>query len=146
MSMTKLKKLLKEGAALLSQEHGADTLYDVLKGLVGVRLNGFQATVATATIAGMVVEKDMKLKSFAAKVMVAGSAGATTVKMQKNGVDITGATITIDNTAADPTLTTVALDVALVAGDQIAIVVSAAPTGGTNLAASALLHELDIEA
>lgn len=142
--MVQLKKALKEGHGFISQEYGGNnTLYDVLLALSSMRLSGGQATAAAATIASMVADAPMTMKQLSVKAIVAGTASATTVKVQKNGADVAGATLTIDNADADGILKTLPLAVDVAAGDLITLVVSAAATGATGLGASLLLGKVD---
>jgi hypothetical protein len=96
-----------------------------------------QATIATAILAGVVLNKSHKLSNLRIAVGTTGTAGSTTVQVHKNGVS--QGELTVANTEADGTKKSLALDVDCVAGDLIQLVVSAAPTAGANLTAMAAL-------
>ena len=104
-------------------------------------LTAFQATVATATLGGMLIRRPMRLRSHSTGLGVCGTAGSTVVQVHVNGSAISAATLTTDNADADGTVRNVGLDQALVAGDRLEIVVSTAPTGGTDLAVTVELVE-----
>lgn len=98
--------------------------------------DGQQATVATATIAGFVAQRAYILRGLRGRLAVCGTAGTTTIQVHRNGVAISGAEVSIVNTAADPTVFSIALDVAIAPGDAITMVVSAAATAATGLVCS----------
>lgn len=150
-----LKKDLGKAGAFLGDESGGyvdQRLYDVLKELAlgaGMDLDGFQATIATATIAAKVMKRAGILKGLRTAVGTTGTAGATTVQVHVNGSAVTGAELTTDNTDADGIKKSVALStvVAVAAGDLVELVVSAAPTAGADLSASAEIgSDIEIEA
>jgi hypothetical protein len=151
MPTTTLQKHLGHGGALMDIAAGQDNLYAILKRLSedqGKILTAFVVgTIATATIQSYIAEKYTKLKGFRAHAAVCGTAGATTVKVQVNGVDVPGATITIDNADADGTKKAAVFTAFEVKpGDLVQFVVSAAPTGGSGLTASADLQAVDVAA
>ena len=115
-----------------------------LKALAGGAgpLSAVQATVATATIGALVVDKPCKLTNFRTSVGTTGTAGSTTVQVHKNGVS--QGELTTANTEADGTKKSLDLDVDCVAGDLIEFVVSAAPTAGAALAASAAFESASL--
>lgn len=144
--MVKLKKFLGEAGALVGDKSmGLDTLYDVLKALAerSASLTAYQATVATATLNGVVLDKPHKLTGLRTAVDVCGTAGSTTVQVHKNGVS--QGELTTANTEDDGTKKSLELDVDCVAGDVIKLVVSAAPTAGTGLTGSAVLEPVEVE-
>ena len=98
--------------------------------------DGQQATVATGTIAGFVAQRAYLLRGMRGRLAVCGTANSTTIQIHKNGVAISGAEVEIANTAADPTVFSLALDVAIAPGDVITMVVSAAATSATGLVCS----------
>lgn len=146
-----LRKDIGEAGAFLGDKSGPyDSLRDVLLEMIqGPKdLNGHQDTIATATIAGMLVKRAGKLTGLRTSVGTTGTAGSTTVQVHKNGSAVTGAEATTANTEADGTKKAVALStaVALAAGDLVELVVSAAPTAGAALDATAeILPDIDIE-
>jgi len=144
-----LKKFLGEAGALLGDSTGLDRLYDVLKELVlaGRKdVSAYQATIATATIASFINDRARTLKEFAISAATTGTAGDTDVQIQVAGVN--KKELTIDNTDADGILVSdKTLDVAVAADVLVEIVVTAAPTGGAGLTASAVLAaDITVEA
>jgi hypothetical protein len=110
---------------------------------------GQQATISAAagaaTVITQVIETPCRLLVLRARTEVAGTAGTTTVVVQRNGVAVPGATVSIANTAADPSPVgsagpTAVTDFAV--GDLISLVVTAAPTAGTGLSVQAVLAEI----
>jgi hypothetical protein len=139
-----LRKDLGQAGAFLGDQSGGyanqslrDVLVEVVKGPRD--LNAHQDTIAVATIAGMLVKRAGKLTGLRTSVGTTGTADSTTVQVHKNGVAVTGAEATTANTEADGTKKAVALTtpVALAAGDLVELVVSAAPTAGAALDATA---------
>jgi hypothetical protein len=146
--MKTLKKLLGiAGAGIDESYQDSDTLYDVLKALVegaAPAVSAYQATVATAIIGGMIVDDDeSSLTALRTSVGTTGTAGATTLQVHVNGVSV--GELTTDNTDADGIKKSLALDVALAAGDLVELVVSAAPTGGADLIASVHASAVTVE-
>ena len=146
MSVT-LKKLIGSAGAGMDESHGTDTLYDVLKALAqsgGQSVSAQQAVIATATLGGMVADGASQLKSLSIAAGTTGSAGSTTVQAHVNGVS--KGELTIANTEDDAVAKTLALTgVDLVAGDLVELVVSAAPTAGADLTATARLSNVVVE-
>lgn len=146
-----LKKYLGEGGAGLDSSVGLSTLRDVLVELCnggGGDLDGHQDTIATATIAGRLIKRACKLVGLRTSVETCGTANSTTVQVHKNGSAVSGLELTTANDEADGTKKSVALTtaVALAAGDLVEIVVSAAPTAGANLDATAeILPDITVE-
>jgi hypothetical protein len=141
-----LKKLLGNAGAGLDDSMGFDNLYDVLKALAevaGDHLHAYQDTIATATIASMIADKAGTLTSFRIAAATTGTANDTDVQVQVNGVN--KQELTIDNTDADGTKKSATLAVAIAAGDLIELVVTAAPTAGAGLTASATVLPVTIE-
>lgn len=146
MTATLKRDLGKAGAYLGDNSGGYQNslLRDVLIELnnsAPLCFDAYQATIATATVAAKMVHRASKLKGLRTSVGTTGTAGSTTVQVHLNGSAVTGAEATTANTEADGTKKNVALssDVALAAGDLLELVVSAAPTGGADLAASAVI-------
>lgn len=151
MSAT-LKLLLGNAGAGMDESMGfppGSRLYDVLAELVqgGVQtLTGRLATPAAAIMNGMVLDRATKLKKLRMAVGTTGTAGSTTCRVLKNGVAVTGATLTIANTEADGTKdVTDELDVDFVAGDLIEIDLSAIPTGGADVTVTAVMSSVVVE-
>lgn len=141
-----LKKFLGEGGAALDDSHGFDNLYDVLKALAevaGEKLHAYQATIATATIGGMVCDKAGTLTILRTSVGVCGTAGDTDVQVHLNGVS--QGELTTDNADADGIKKSLAFAVTVAAGDLIEIVVTAAPTAGSDLVASVTVLPVTVE-
>jgi hypothetical protein len=113
---------------IAQRQAGAETPIDVL---------GSQSTVATGVIGGRIMRAKGLLRGVSAKLLVCGTAGATTVQVRKNGVS--AGEVTIDNADPDGTMKTVGINpaVTLAAGDMVDLNVSAAPTAGSGLAAFA---------
>ncbi len=148
MTMKTLRKLMgTAGAGIDESYRDDDQLYDLLKALaegLAVGPQAHQDTVATATIGGFIVDGPGTLVRLRASVGTTGTAGDTDVQVHLNGVS--KAEVTIDNADADGTKVVSAdLAVDVVAGDLIELVVSAAPTGGANLDASAYIYPVDVE-
>lgn len=142
-----LKKSLGEGGAFIGDSHGDDNLHDVLTALAEGpnAVTAYQATVAAAVLTGLVAYTAQKLKSFSIAVATTGTAGSTTVELNVNGVAV--AELTIANTEADGTVKhTVPTDVDVEVGDIVTIEVTAAPTAGAGLVASASLSSVSVEA
>lgn len=142
-----LKKYMGTGGAGLDDSIGYDNLHDVLKALAessGEHVNAYQATIATATIGAMVMHKAATLTSLRTAIATCGTAGSTTVQVHVNGVS--KGELTTANDETDGTKKAKALSVALVAGDLVEIVVSAAPTGGADLNASVKTYPVTVEA
>ena len=146
-----LKKFMGNAAALLDDSTGLPSgtrLYDILKSLAqsGMRvIDGYQQTPAVLGFATTLLDKDVKLTKFRMKVDTTGTAGATTCRVHRNGVDIPGAEITIDSSDPDGTQKSVALDVDLEAGDLIVIYTVATPTGGNDIFVSAYMSSVVVE-
>jgi len=94
----------------------------------------------------MVVDKDGQvLDTLSIDLAVCGTAGQTDVQVRVNGV--AKATLTITNAEADGIfkVSTTPINLALAKGDVVDINVSAAPTGGTGLSATARLRPVTVE-
>lgn len=146
-----LKKVLGEAGALLGDSSGFDNLYDVLaelaQGCAG-DLDAFQGTIAVASIGGKLMRRAGKLVGLRTSIETCGTADTTTVQVHKNGVAVSGLELSTAHDEADGTKKSVSLStpVALVAGDLVELVVSAAPMAGANLAATAeVLPDITVE-
>jgi hypothetical protein len=92
----------------------------------------------------MVVGQAGTLNSLKASVGTTGTADATTVQVLVNGVS--KGEVTIDNTDDDGTVATSdELGVALAVDDVVQLNVSAAPTGGADLVATARISSVAVE-
>jgi len=148
-----LKKDLGKAGAFLGDESGGylnSALRDSLVEMaLGPRdLNGHQDTVATATIAGMLAKRAGFLTGLRTSVGTCGTADSTTVQVHKNGAAVTGLELSTAHDEADGTKKAVALDtpVAIAAGDLVELVVSAAPTAGSALDATAeVMPDITVE-
>ena len=141
-----LKKLVGEAGAGHDKSHGSDTIYDVFKALAeasGEVLPAYQVTVAAATIASLIADKATTLAAFNVAVATTGTAGATTVQAQVNGSMVSE--LTVDNTDADGTKVSATPAQAIAAGDLVELVVTAAPTAGAGLTATARLKPVTVE-
>ena len=146
-----LKKDLGKAGAFLGDESGGyahqllrDVLVELAQGSAG-SVDAYQATIATAIIGGKLVNRAGKLKGLRTSVGTCGTANSTTVQVKVNGTS-KGELITAHD-AADGIKQSLALDVALAAGDLVTLVVSAAPTAGADLVASAVLtSDVTVEA
>jgi hypothetical protein len=149
MSTATLKKSLGEAGAFIDESNGSPSpLHAVLKALAESTpgLDAHQPTVATGVIGATIIDKDTILTGLRTALAVCGSVGDTTVIVRKNGVAVTGATLTTNNAEADGTKkATAALSVECVAGDLIELVVTVAPTGGTGLTARASFSPVTVE-
>lgn len=146
MSRKTLKKFIGEGASLLDDSNGADNLYDVLNELVeGVSdcVTAYQAVVATGIIGSIVVQRASTLRSLSASLAVCGTAGSTTLQVRVNGTS--KGSLSWANTDPDPSYKTLSLDINVAAGDVVDLNVSAAPTGGTGLTATARVRPVIAE-
>lgn len=142
-----LKKFIGDGGALLDDSTGLDNLYDVLKALAevaGEKVNAYQASISTATIGGMVCDKAGTLTNLRTSIGTCGTANSTTVQVHVNGVS--KGELTTAHDATDGTKKSLDLEVAVSAGDLIELVVSAAPTDGSDLVASASVLPVSIQA
>jgi hypothetical protein len=143
-----IKRDLGQGQAFLGDRSfsSSDGLPDVLRALaqgpIG-QLNAYQATIAAATLNGIVACGAGKIVGLRTSVAVCGSADSTTVQVQKNGTSV--GELTTGNAEADGIKKSLAIDVDIVAGDLIQLVVTAAPTGGTGLTVSAKLQPVIVE-
>lgn len=148
MSKTTLKESLGEAAAFIDDSHGEPRLLTVLKALAsgGNPLDAEQATVATDVIGTKVVSAPAYLTGLRIRVGTTGTAGSTTVQARLNGVG-QGSGVTVANTDADGTSVAEVFDppVELVAGDLVEIEVTAAPTAGADLTASAQIQNVITE-
>lgn len=145
--MATLKKFMGNAGAGLDESHGSDNLYDVLKALaegLATSVTAYQATIATATIASFVADATGTLKRFRITAGTTGTADDTDVQVHLNGAS--QGELTIDNTDADGIKKVSSdLDVGIVAGDLIELVVSAAPTSGADLSATAFIYPVVVE-
>jgi len=141
-----LKKSLGEAGAFFDESNARDSrLYDVLKEMAydGSPLSAYQATIAVAVIAGLVVRHACKLRELKIAVGTTGTADSTTVAVLVNGVS--KGSLTIANTEADGTVKSLDLDVALVENDVVTLSVTAAPTAGAALSATAHMAGVTVE-
>jgi hypothetical protein len=143
-----LRKEIGQGGAYLGERSVSDTnnLLSVLQALAqgpAGQLSAYQATIATATIASMVAAAAGKITGLRTAVAVCGTGGSTTVQCQLNGVSV--GELTTANDDADGTKSSLALDVDVAEGDLIQLVVTAAPTAGTGLTATAKLQPVIVE-
>jgi hypothetical protein len=146
MTVKKLEQNLGETGAYTDRSSGKDNLYDVIKAMAQGPANDLDArqdTVATGLIASRILTGDVKLTGLKIRVGTTGTAGSTTVQVLKNGVS--QGSLTIANTDADGTLSSLSLDVDCEADDYIEINVSAAPTAGANLIASVKMAAVDVQ-
>lgn len=144
-----LKKSLGEGGAFVGDSHGEDNLHAVLKALAeggSQSLNAIQATVAAGIIGALLTDVATKLSSLRIAVGTTGSAGQTDVVVNLDGTAQTG-TATVLNTDANGTKDTVTFDppIDVPAGTLVEIEVTAAPTAGADLTASAHLSNVTVE-
>jgi len=140
-----LKKDLGKAGAFMDESGGYanQRLYDVLVELAhdDIGLDAFQGTIAVASIGGKIINRACKLVGLRTSIDVCGTADSTTVQVHLNGSAVTGAEATTAHDDADGTKQDVELSsaVALAEGDYVELVVSAAPTAGSNLAATAVI-------
>lgn len=150
MSRATLKKILGEANAFFDESNGQPSiLREVLTALAedGVQHSVYQATIATATLFSMIVDKATTLRNFRIAVADTGSATQSDVEVQLNGTTVTGTALSIVNTEADAIQKDSGeLDVDLAVGDLVEIVVTAAPTSGVGLTASMRLGGVEVEA
>ena len=152
MARLELKRTLGDGGGGQDLSHGSTDLRTLLVSMM--KLMHFMSawvvgTIATGILNKRVVREANVLRELVVSVDVAGSAGATTVQVRLNGVS--QGSITVDNTAADPSQSVLKLGtggngIDVKAGDVVAINVSAAPTGGTGLSVEVRAWPADIEA
>lgn len=124
---------------------------DAQQGITGVeQLKTIDASqvgaISTAVLVGSRWIADAKyvIKGLRTNVGTCGTAGATTVVANVNGVAVTGLSVSTDNAEADgitkvdaPTAETT-----INPGDVVDIEVTAAPTGGADLTAQLLLAKV----
>lgn len=101
--------------------------------------DGFQAVPAVANFGGKMITRPSKLTQVRAQLGTNGGAGATTLEVRKNGVQIAGSPISFPSTDADGANHVVGLDVDLEAGDRINFRTTAAGAGSADLCASAVI-------
>ena len=95
------------------------------------QLDGQQVTVATATIAGFIAQRPLRLQGLRGRIANSGTGGTTTIQVHKNGSLIAaGATVSVAGSASASAVFSVGLDVGIDPGDAITMVVSSAATGG----------------
>ena len=147
-----LKKLLGEAGAGLDDSSGlSSTLREVLTNMVkaGVPLAVRQGTIATGILIRMVAQFDGVIGDLGLTVGTTGTAGATSVVVNKNGTVLATAPVAVDNTDSDGISSSTDLSsdpaAAFVKGDIIDIEVTAAPTAGANLDVSLHLRPASIE-
>ena len=153
MTAPVLKRSLGEAGAAIDESHGAPSrLYDVMKALLkaGVPLQAAQAGAISAGVkARTVAQFDGVIGDIGVRVGVCGTAGSTTVVVNKNGTPLATAPAAIANTDPDPTSVSKDLSgdaaAAFVKGDVIDIEVTAAGTGATDLDATLHLRPASIE-
>lgn len=141
-----LKRSLGEAAAFIDDSHGEDRLYEVLKALAGQgeTLSGRQDAVTADVLASIIVDEETTLKSFRTVLGTTGSAGQTDVELKVNGSTV--ATLSTTNAEADGmSKAATGLPLDLEAGDLVEIEVTAAPTAGANLTATARLGAVTVE-
>ncbi|MFA4972202.1 MAG: hypothetical protein WC683_06285 [bacterium] len=99
------------------------------------------ASPSAAVIATLLCDKAGTLESFGIRVGTCGSAGTTTVIVNKNGTPVTDATISVAHDDPDGTATFLDTDdfgaVSFAQGDLLTIEVTAAATDVANLSATA---------
>lgn len=152
MTVPVLVKRLGEAGAGMDESHGAPSrLYDLMLALVtaGVPLVARQAgAITTGVKASMLVQFDGVVGDFGVSVGDCGSADATVVKVNKNGVAL-GTFHTIAHDGDDPTVATVDLSslaaAAFVKGDLITIEVTALGTDAADLDATLALRPATIQ-
>jgi hypothetical protein len=91
------------------------------------------ATVATGVFGRHIITERSVLQAVRYNLAVAGTAGATTFEIRRNGVAIPNTSRTIDNAVTDPTGGIIPINLEVAEGDVIDCNVTAAPTAGTNL-------------
>lgn len=149
-----LKRLLgNAGAGIDESSGGYSRLYDVLKALALAAGDVLAATVASpsaAVIATLLVDQPTRLAGFGIDVGTTGTAGTTTVIVNKNGTPITAVTLSVANTEADGTSKFIDVDdfgdVDLDQGDIVTIEVTAAATGVAALNAVVRTNPVKVEA
>lgn len=140
MTTANLRYGLGEGNSLLASDHGDDSLYHVLlaQQTVAETLNAWMATPTTGVKAQCVMDKASRLDSLYVNVATTGSAGATTVEVNVNGVQ--KAVVTIDNADADGTgsgMDLSDLDVVLAVNDVVSLEFVAVATDAAGVTATA---------
>lgn len=142
-----LKKSLGEAAAFISDEHGDDNLYKVLSSLASgsARLDHFEAALSAASKAQLLAIEATKLTGFAMKLGTTGTAGQTDVDVEVDGAVV--ASLSVSNAEADGTYKALDLStpIDIPAGSTVELVVSAVPTAGANLEASAVLSPVALQ-
>lgn len=147
MSRATLKRSLGEGGAFIDDSHGDTNLYGVLQALCassGEAITYTQAVPTTGVKNSILADSPTTLSTLYIKAGTAGTAGASTVAVLVNGVS--KGSLTIDNAEADGTSKGLAIDLAIEAGDEVAISVTAVATGVANLSATVRLKPVTVEA
>ena len=96
-----------------------------------------------AVLARKLVLRDCVLRGIKVSVGTTGSGGTTTVRVLKNGVAVSGASVSIDNADSDGTVSQAGPSsvTTLVAGDLLEIEASAVATGNADVTAVAVVAE-----
>lgn len=95
-------------------------------------LHGRQSVIAAAVLDQMVITQKGRIGSLTVKAGVTGTAGLTTVVVNKNGAPV-GPSVSIDNTEVDGTTKKIGIDEDVDLGDVVDVEVTVAPTAGANL-------------
>ncbi len=154
MSQAILKQLLGEAGAGSASDHSPSalptTLYGVLKQLCQPKpmASVVLPTIATGVLIRIPITGPDTLRELSARVDVCGSAGSTVLEVRVNTV-VQGS-LTFANTDPDPTQKKVTLGtggngIDVKDGDIVDLNISAAPTGGTGLAATLRSGPVGIE-
>ncbi len=143
-----LKKSLGEAGAFIDESNGRPSrLHESLEALAegSMDLTGDQGSPSVATLATFVAGKAMRLQSLALNMGTAGTGGQTDVAVDVDGADV--ATATVDNADADGStaLADLSTPVDVAAGAVVKLEVTAIPTGGANLVATAMFSGLQVE-
>jgi hypothetical protein len=152
MTAPTLKKLLGEAGAGMDQSHGAPSvLREVLTAMAkaGTPLNAAQVgAVSTGVKAAVVAPFDGVIGDIAARLGTCGTAGSTTVVVNKNGTPLaTGVAVAHDVADGEAQLADLSGDAAaeFSAGDYIEVEVTAVATGAADLDVSLSLRSVKVE-
>lgn len=152
MTAPTLKKSLGEAGAFIDESNGSPShLREALAALAkaGMPLTALQGTIAAAVLKSWVATFDGVIGDLSLVVGTTGSAGSTTVVVNKNGTALATAPAAVLNTDADGSTRSVDLsgdaEAGFVVGDVIDIEVTAAPTAGANLDVTVSLRPLVVE-
>lgn len=123
------------GAAVWVPLSGGSSVGSIYQFEMGQELDAF--TLPFLNAASEIVASVATLLSFRGRRAVPGSAGTTTIQLEHNGAPVVGAVLSWVPGDAAFALKTVAISLAVAAGDRLSIRLTSAETGGEDIFAGA---------